>query len=326
MNVFKYNSLVGLHAFGSIKAPIETFSLCLMAEIMNEKKRLSFLKKRVDKNDFKNCAIVFCGNLGLDKHNDEKICGILSELNEKIKGIGAHLFFVRGNEDDPDLYRSQKYAFSNITFLPDFAILELNNFNCLCVGGGISLDRLWKLKNEKRSGEKQYYENEATSFDFDEARELLKDHSISAIISYDTPTFCGTPLRDYKKKKWFRNDNELLNDVISNRVILNKLYDELMFQSTVPYYWFSPLISDFSMNITLNDIRIIRLDASHSSFLNELVYNKFGVKLNPDGYFENSSSEKTESNTIPQDDMWYSTVTADIDSPLAIVDDGPNPW
>jgi hypothetical protein len=57
---------------------------------------------------------------------------------------------IRGNHDDPYYFNNKVFSYSNVELLEDYTILTVGNDNILCVGGAISIDRLYRLETDSK--------------------------------------------------------------------------------------------------------------------------------------------------------------------------------
>ena len=91
---------------------------------------------------FQNIYILQVGDFGIGfEQNKLKEQRILKNLAESLIRSNNHLFVIRGNHDNPAYFNDQTIE-ERITFLSDYSILNQNGKKILCVGGGISIDRV----------------------------------------------------------------------------------------------------------------------------------------------------------------------------------------
>ena len=122
-------------------------------------------------------------------------------LNDVLADNNTHILFVRGN-DDPKYFTDELLNLSNIKTIQDYSVIKLDKFNCLCIGGQVSLDRLWKCEQEKRIGKKMFWENEHIAFDEDAINAILSKYKISCIITPSSPSFAYPGTNVFKKSPW----------------------------------------------------------------------------------------------------------------------------
>lgn len=167
------------------------------------------------------------------------------KINEILAKNNTTLLLVRGNNDDPSFFSEEKINFSNVKTIPDYSVILTKIGNLLCVGGGISNDRIWRQKQEKRlstiSPDKKkrlYWENEGACFNEDEMKAISDSKlKISGVISHMPPTFVTTEL-SCLKTNWCINDPNLLKDIEKSRLVMDKIYRNLNEQNNHILFWF----------------------------------------------------------------------------------------
>lgn len=173
-------------------------------------------------------------------------------LNDVLADNNTHILFVRGN-DDPKYFTDELLNLSNVKTIQDYSVIKLNKFNCLCIGGQVSLDRLWKSEQEKRIGKKMFWENEHMTFDENAINEILSKYKISCIVTPSSPSFAYPGTNVFKKSPWVKKDKALLNDLNDERVIMDKIYNKIIESKSKPYIWTYSRFDDSNKSM-INDI------------------------------------------------------------------------
>lgn len=203
---------------------------------------------------YKNCALISAGSIGLGMKSFEHFEERFTKLNELFQKNNVHLFFIRGNNDDPSYFTDGKINYSNIKALEDYSVLEFNNFNCLCVGGGVSIDRQWKISQGKRLGKQLYWENEPTEYKKEELSNYLKDNDVSIVVTHDPPSFVGIPTSKYANTRWAETDVNVVNDVISQRLVIDSIYMDFIRANKTPFIWYYNQNGSQQLKLVLNSI------------------------------------------------------------------------
>lgn len=60
------------------------------------------------------------------------------------------IVFVRGNHDNPAYFDGAMFNAKRFIAVPDYSILQACNHTILCVGGAISIDRIYRKINGKK--------------------------------------------------------------------------------------------------------------------------------------------------------------------------------
>ena len=114
--------------------------------------------------------------------------------------------------------------------MPDYTVIDANGFNVLCVGGGISLNRSWKMKHlDTLPIYETYDKNEATFYNEEAMLEIEKsDIDINLIVTYDSPSFtCSSHILSDANATWSNADETLCDDIIKNKAVIDKLYTSI---------------------------------------------------------------------------------------------------
>ena len=134
---------------------------------------------KVDKGSFStnydNSIIIVSGNGGIGLKSKQYYDETFGKLEKVLADNNCYLFFVRGNSDDPSYFENRLIDFDHVKTIPDYSVIVLKTFNCLCVGGSYSIDKEWKLAQEKEFGKKSYWENEAPILDEKQLDDILKE-------------------------------------------------------------------------------------------------------------------------------------------------------
>ena len=119
-----------------------------------------------------------CGDFGIGFGEIDKDIKKLNILDELLQQRNSELYVIRGNHDDPKYFNGSFNQFTNIKFLPDYSILEIQGHKILCVGGAISVDRVFRKEGLS------YWKNEPFVLK-DDYKELPTDCDI--IVTHSAP-------------------------------------------------------------------------------------------------------------------------------------------
>ena len=260
-----------------------------------EIERMERLKKRKGKSmrggmsmmrkgdgSYNNSVIILSGSTGFGSKSFEHFDEILKELNKLLEENNTHLVFVRGNNDDPSYFTEGKIDYSNIKAVDDYSLLKFNGFNCLCVGGGVSLDRKWKKTQGERLKKSLYWKDEPTQFRQEELKKIIAENDIACVITHVPPSFIGTETSSYSNSKWSEEDKQVIADAINERIVMDNIYTEFVKANKKPYVW--TFTSDGNNNtVHINNIRFVPSDSINNIFsLNDTVESVFGFRLGGD--------------------------------------------
>lgn len=173
----------------------------------------------VSKFSLKNSVIFQVGDFGLG-YQEKKEMHELRYLNRKLSLRGCYLYAIRGNHDDP-IYFNNEQIFSNIIFLDDWTILNLNiagvKERIFCFGGAISIDR---KRNQELGG--GWWPDEVPKFDNTGLESQVKDITIIATHTspkWSQPYFMSQIVFDFAK-----SDATLLQELENERYRMSLMF------------------------------------------------------------------------------------------------------
>lgn len=218
INKLRFNDISQLYFMGDIHGEFDT---CVF---------------KINSN-LKNSLTIVCGDISLGFNKDEYYYLTFKKLNLKLKKENNHLCFVRGNHDCPEEFNdpivSKKWnKYSNIHVIPDYTIIEvyetdfLHTANILCVGGATSIDRLYRLAQEKqRFGKKTYWSNELPFIDEEKLKEINQEYNnnIQIICTHTCPSFSYPQTKD-GILSWMIQDSTLESTLDKERGIMDILF------------------------------------------------------------------------------------------------------
>lgn len=226
------------------------------------------IKNQIKTYKITDSVIIFAGDIGLGFEKAEHYKQIFPKLNKVMKMQGNILLFVHGNHDDPSYFQEEKINYSNIKSIPDYSVInfyqdwddemkESPKFSILCVGGGVSIDRQYRLnaeiastieykywhpnasKEDIEKHRKRYYWNDEIPFyDIDKLDEITKEgYNIEYVVSHTAPDFCYP----YTKKgieSWMQLDENLEKDVDFERNTMTSIYNYLINHKHILTGWY----------------------------------------------------------------------------------------
>lgn len=255
LNIYDLNehALNRISVCGDIHGQFKTFNYCV---------------ERMSEYDSDMCYIV-AGDCGFGFNKQQYYMDVLKKFNEECKDNNIFIFFVRGNHDDRKYFDENIINFSNIKTVKDYSIITYKDHNILCVGGGISIDRTYRLKEELRlnrylpSGfekKKLYWEDEAPNYDEEILNEIKENRiNITDIVTHTAPSFCP-PTDKSGIRTWMLLDQALEQDLFNERDCMDKLfeYSKKNFKLEKWFYGhFHSLQNDEEYKNTIQGVRFI---------------------------------------------------------------------
>lgn len=190
---------------------------------------------KLERSNIKRSNIYQVGDWGLGFMDEETDIHNLNVIDKIMQVRECNLTIIRGNHDNPDFWK-RGLEFENIQLMDDYTINidDADDKVTLSIGGGISIDRAYRVKGES------YWENEAVVFD-EAALRLLLDQiqkmgkKIDRVITHVAPVI-APPLDTLKNEMvegFIENekyvtgwkDRDLRADIIAEREALNKAWD-----------------------------------------------------------------------------------------------------
>lgn len=214
-----------------------------MSSLLTSSSLISENKYRERSGKYSNSLIIFTGNCGIGC-DDRDYNEVFAKLNKILEYNNTFVLFMRGNDDNPSLFDGKALNLSNIKAIPDYSVIEVGGRNILCIGGGISINRLWKKEHEKKLNEFSgdikrtlYWENETPRFDEDAIKEVAKNVSnLHCVVSHSAPSFV-VPEEKLIDDVWSDVDKTLIEDARSVRTTYDKIFFALQENNIKPVYW-----------------------------------------------------------------------------------------
>ena len=183
--------------------------------------------------NYNDSIIIILGDCGLGFEKEKYYHDIFTKCNKILAEHNTHLLMIRGNHDDPRYYQEELINYSNIKSIPDYSIIQTLKGNMLCIGGGISIDRIWrkqkeaklnKYKSPKSKNRKQlYWENELPVINPNLIKDLKDlNTNVDIILTHAAPS-CAIPFDKEGLNGWFIYDKDLAKDLTMEHQILDDI-------------------------------------------------------------------------------------------------------
>jgi hypothetical protein len=210
-------------------------------------------------NNIENSVVIITGDCGFGFETEEYYIHLYNkELKKALKKQNVIIICVRGNHDDIKYFDGDKINFPYLKAVPDYSILSFaNNFNILCVGGAISIDRTFRNSST-------YFPNEEPIYEPDILNKISQDNIIiSSVITHTCPSFCPPYTKD-GIKNYLLIDPKLEKDITNERKTLTDLYLHLININNQPIEsWFYGHFHFHQMTY-FNNIKFLLLDCIHT--------------------------------------------------------------
>jgi len=186
------------------------------------------LIKRIESKDITGVNIIQVGDFGIGFQSFEKDRDMIGGLNQFLADRFINLYAIRGNHDDPDFFKEDPLGntplkFSNVKFIPDYTVKEIDGMKMLFVGGALSINRKPRIQGHKPGSVPSYWEGEGFNFDKDKLMSLdLKNLDI--IVAHTSPEFAWPQTMGSIVYSYAKNDLDLIRDLDHERANVTNFY------------------------------------------------------------------------------------------------------
>ena len=145
--------------------------------------------------DIKDAHIIQVGDFGVGFNTFEKEKRMLEMYHTLLVKNNVKVWAIRGNHDYKPYFDNDPFGLTNIKLIPDYTVLNLGEKNILCVGGAVSVDRMWRYTKKQRCGifedtkigVERWWPDELFVLDRDKIKDL-KD--INIVVTHTCPDYC----------------------------------------------------------------------------------------------------------------------------------------
>lgn len=172
---------------------------------------ISVFKDIVEKVIPENSNVLHIGDCGIGF--SRKDLYRLERLSDACKLKNVKAYIIRGNHDDPD-YWNRDLKLENVTLVKDYTRLIFpNEKEALCIGGGISVDRMDRVENVS------YWINEGTPY------WPQYCNKCDYIFMHDAPSYFNLPTASLKQnfKYYCENDKTILKHADFQRTVIDRI-------------------------------------------------------------------------------------------------------
>ena len=223
MRVFEYNEAKQVVVCGDIHGAFETLVY-----------RTSFQYAMTD------TVIIVAGDCGFGFERFGYYGMVYVKVLNRLLEANNWIVFMRGNHDDPSYFQDEKISYERFRCVPDYSIIKACGLDILCVGGGVSIDRMARQREAARNIRKKtatYWADEMPVFDEAKIEEISDYCLIDTVVTHTAPSFC--PLLDKNGLRgWAAYDSQLLVDCDMERTTMDRLYRTLKENGHPVYKWY----------------------------------------------------------------------------------------
>lgn len=196
------------------------------------------LKFKIRELDIRDSIIIIAGDCGFGFEKEVYYVETYNKIKKVLIENNVTLLFVRGNHDDKQYFDGNKINFKNFIAIPDYSVITLKsdyeNFNILCVGGAISIDRQYRKDKEAIIGKKLYWEDEYPIYEPEILDKIKSDGiEINTLITHTTTSF-APPQDKNGISSFIAYDEKLIEDTDNERKVIDNIYNHLVLKDKHP--------------------------------------------------------------------------------------------
>ena len=187
--------------------------------------------------------LIVAGDCGFGFEKPEYYKSIVKKNSARMSKANNWIVFVRGNHDNPAYFDGKSFAYKRFIAVPDYAVIQASGRTILGVGGGISIDRMYRIQKWKEYycryngflhlpdkspfARNLYWENEPPVYDETLLESIGKKFTIDAVVTHSAPAFCELTSKSMVAH-FAQKDPELLGDVQKERETMELLFHKLI--------------------------------------------------------------------------------------------------
>lgn len=229
-----------------IKIPETVCNLCTVGDLHGGLNQITY---HINHNKIKNTAFVLCGDVGFGFESlNHYLNNMIPALEKTLKKSGSIIYAIRGNHDSPEIFNNQLINTDYVKTVPDYTVIQFQDKNILCIGGGLSVDRFYRRHQNslfiidymkyhdcpyeiaEQNAKKCYWENEMPVY------QPKVEERIDIICSHSAPSFCFPAFKGSFVLQWAEYDKELLADLDKERAVFDLIYED--YKDTVTHWYY----------------------------------------------------------------------------------------
>ncbi len=205
----------------------------------------SVIHQYIDLYGVKDAHIIQVGDFGVGFSTLEKEKRLLEMYHQKLVKNNVFIWAIRGNHDYKPYFDNDPFGFTNIKLVPDYTVLNLCNKNILCIGGAVSVDRMWRMTKNQKQGIhdgnelKSWWPDEVFNLDIDK---LSTYRDIDIVVTHTAPDYCPIDnsfgFGPFVEGIIKTGDTELRTDLLVERNQLNHAFQILNENNNITHAYY----------------------------------------------------------------------------------------
>jgi predicted phosphodiesterase len=202
-------------------------------------------------------TFIHVGDFGIGFTKPSKELGRLEVWNDFLKSTNNVMYVIRGNHDDPSYFNDKEffdYDQSNIKFMPDYSVIEVEGKKILGVGGATSIDRVPRIAANHDSikygsSKRFWWSDEVFKLDVEKA-ESIRD--VDIVVTHTCPNFVSPIVVKnnwpYIVKQFLPDDPMLEAQLVKEREDVGELCNILRRNNNIQYWFYGHFHQEYLTN------------------------------------------------------------------------------
>lgn len=242
---------------------------------------LPYVITYIVENNISDVDIIQVGDFGCGYTSHELESETYFGVNQLLSDRNIRLHIIRGNHDNPVYFQNNRESFiqsrdkwdalkgepgkvdngdyydqlmslTNINFVSDYSVLNIDNQNILCIGGAISIDRT----APHIVPHVNYWPDEKLICDINRIRNL-DNNSIDYVITHNAPAFAYPVGWNQSVYNFADQDPALHTDLPTERNSLTKIHDELIKNQQIKSWFYGHFHQSHTEYIGMIKFRVL---------------------------------------------------------------------
>lgn len=184
--------------------------------------------------------LIVAGDCGFGFNKPGYYENIFKRNSERLIKSNNRIVMVRGNHDDPAYFNEERIKHERFRTIPDYSVIQACGHSILCIGGAVSIDRVYRKKHDAKcsaTGTTSYWADEMPLYDEAALNEIGKQFKIDTVITHTAPSFCEL-ISKSGLSEWSALDSSILSDCESERRTMDQIYDHLKSDGHPLRHWY----------------------------------------------------------------------------------------
>ncbi|MBC9912739.1 metallophosphoesterase [Chitinophaga varians] len=193
------------------------------------------LLSRIKKLNLEDTVFIQVGDWGLGFQPVADDLKALSQTDQFMRGRGNRLYILRGNHDNKWFWdHGHTFGLQHVQLVKDYTVLEVAQQRILCIGGGLSIDRI------NRTAGKTYWPDEEVIYDEALLRAACAqgiDRVVSHIAPREVWPYTYNEVVQHFVVKELSAGRDLAADLEKERQLMSSIYHEAAAAGCKQWYY-----------------------------------------------------------------------------------------